>query len=73
MAREYAKLLKRIWADGDFKRPPQKYATFSKQTGIELDAGIGIDSTVYPSFHGVPVKTEVCVTDFSGVERGLFE
>lgn len=54
-------------------RPAQKYETFSKQTGIELDVGIGIDSTVYPQFHGTPVRTEVCVTDFDGVERGLFE
>lgn len=46
-------------------RPERKYSQFEKDTGIRLDIGIGIDSTVYPAFHGTPVTTEVCVTDFT--------
>lgn len=45
--------------------PGRKYLMFAEQTGIRLDTGIGIDSTSYPAFHGTPVRTEVCVTDFT--------
>jgi len=60
-------------------RPPAKYTKFTTETGIQLDCGIGIDSTVYPAFHGTPVRTEVCVTDFIGLtsdaaeQESLFE
>lgn len=50
-------------------RPERRYAQFEKDTGIRLDIGIGIDSTSYPAFHGTPVRTEVCVTDFAERER----
>ena len=51
-------------------RPERRYNQFEKDTGIRLDIGIGIDSTAYPAFHGTPVKTEVCVTDYTERERG---
>lgn len=44
--------------------PGREYQKFNQQTGIELDIGIGVDSTCYPPFKGAPVKTEVCVADF---------
>lgn len=43
----------------------RKYEQFSKQTGIELSAGMGIDTTCYgDEWHGVKVPTEHCVADF---------
>ncbi len=50
-------------------RPPAKYREFAKETGIELDMRIGIDSTAYPEFHGTPVRTEVCSADFTELQR----
>lgn len=50
-------------------RPNLKYTRFEKETGIRLDVGIGIDSTVYPEFHGTPVRTEVCCADFTEREE----
>lgn len=47
------------------RSPGREYSKFEKDTGIRLDIGIGIDSTSYPQFHGAPVRTEVCVTDFT--------
>lgn len=45
-----------------------KYETFKKQTGIELTAGIGVDTTVFADdWHGVKVQTEHVCADFSEV------
>jgi len=46
----------------------RKYETFKKQTGIELNAGIGVDTTVYiDDWHGVKVQTEHVWADFTEV------
>lgn len=50
-------------------RPERRYTQFEKDTSIRLDVGIGIDSTTYPAFHGTPVQTEVCVTDYTEREK----
>jgi hypothetical protein len=55
------------------RRPNAKYEKFHAETGIDLDIGIGIDSTNYPAFHGTPVRTEVCVTDFTELVREAAE
>lgn len=61
----------------------QKYARFSKQTGIELDAGCGVDTRVYADeWHGVSPMVEIACAEFpvpevtgwdevfEGVDRG---
>lgn len=45
-----------------------KYSKFKEQTGIELQPGIGIDSSMFKNdWKGVNIITEVCVADFCGV------
>lgn len=42
-----------------------KYAKFSEQTSIELDAGVGIDTSIYADdWHKVKVNVECVVADF---------
>jgi len=42
----------------------RKVAAFTKQTGIQLRAGIGIDTSVYrDGWHGVSVQTEIVTVD----------
>ena len=40
-----------------------EYKKFEQQTGIYLDAGIGIDSSAYNDWHGVTVQTEVATAN----------
>lgn len=48
--------------------PPSKYERFAEQTGLRLNAGLGVDTTVYlDDWHGVKVKTEHCTVDFAEV------
>ena len=42
----------------------QRYVRFTEQTGIELGANVGIDTTVLPSFRGVNIVTEISTVDF---------
>lgn len=45
----------------------EKYKKFKEQTGIELNPGIGIDSSVFKDdWKGVNIITEVCIADFCG-------
>lgn len=44
-----------------------KYLKFKEETGIELNPGIGIDSSVFKDdWKGVNIITEVCIADFCG-------
>ena len=56
-----------ISTDSGYRRTPNaKYERFAKQTGIELDAGIGVDTRYYADdWHGVKVATEHMQVDFS--------
>lgn len=50
------------------ERSCRKYETFSKQTGIELSPGLGVDTRVYADdWHGVKVTTEHALVDFEEV------
>lgn len=47
-----------------------KYATFHTKTGITLDAGCGVDTSVYEDdWHGVAPKVEVALADFTELRR----
>ena len=41
-----------------------RYVKFRDQTGIDLGANVGIDTTVLPSFRGVSIVTEISTVDF---------
>jgi len=41
-----------------------RYDRFVEQTGIELDANIGIDTSVLPGFRDVNIVTEISTVDF---------
>lgn len=50
--------------------PQPKYDRFVKQTGLKLDAGLGVDTTVYiHDWHAVKVQTEHCIADFDEWRR----
>ncbi|MFD0332248.1 methyltransferase [Streptacidiphilus monticola] len=44
--------------------PNRDCEQFTQATGIELHAGVGIDTTAYPDFRNTAVRTEVVVCDF---------
>ena len=46
------------------------YAKFSEQTGIRLDAGVGVDTSVHDDdWHGVSPRTEIACADFTELEK----
>lgn len=46
-------------------KPSRKYESFNKQTGIDLHAGLGVDTSVYrDQWHGVAPATEHCIAFF---------
>ncbi len=48
------------------ERPSDAYLKFSKLTGIELEAGCGVDTDYYRNdWHGVSPATEVVLADFA--------
>lgn len=53
----------------DRRQDNPEYQKLETQTGIILDAGIGIDTSIYSAWHGVQVSTEVCITDYTVRER----
>lgn len=47
-----------------------KYQKFSTQTGIRLDAGAGVDTTVHADdWHGVSPMVEIACADFTELDR----
>lgn len=47
-----------------------KYQKFAEQTGIRLDAGCGVDTTVHrEDWHGVSPFVEIACADFTELER----
>lgn len=48
----------------------REYAKFSKQTGIRLDAGVGVDTSVHDKdWHGVSPRVEIACADFTELEK----
>lgn len=48
----------------------RKYDAFSKQTGITLEAGCGVDTSVYrDAWHGVNVLCEIVTADFDATAK----
>jgi len=48
----------------------REYAKFSEQTGIRLDAGVGVDTTVHQDdWHGVSPTVEIACADFTELEK----
>jgi len=46
-------------------RKPKKYEKFNKETGIELGAGIGFDTSIYMNdWKGTKIVTEICCVEY---------
>lgn len=46
------------------RKASTKYARFEKETGIELGAGCGIDTTAYSGFKNTSITCEIATTEF---------
>jgi hypothetical protein len=48
----------------------REYAKFAEQTGIRLDAGVGVDTSVFDdAWHGVSPRVEIAIADFTELHR----
>jgi SAM-dependent methyltransferase len=46
-------------------KPPEKYASFSQETAIDLEPNCGIDTSItIDEWHGVSILTEIVLADF---------
>ncbi len=52
----------------DGKISADQYQRFSQQTGIRLDAGVGVDTSVHDDdWHGVSPRVEIAIADFTEI------